>query len=264
MMGHVPVNITVKARSGEMSRALETMEAAYARAQSLIEKLSEYELTSEISCLNRNAGKKFCGLSEETVKLLQIAQEIREKTGGAFDIRFPSPNLQGKQGLILLLVNEGKLANPQTKIGIASLAKGYILDQMAQIFESQNLEAIVDAGGDIRASGGPWKVAIQIPGRAYGENSKPFTIRNEALTTSGNYENERNIVDPKSSMPIERKGAVSVIAPQATLANALSTAFYVLGEQKSEEILQKFPGIEMIWLNPQGQITRYGRRTLTP
>lgn len=256
MMGHVPVHISLRTSSQNQDKALGASEAAYTLAQTLENKFSEYKPTSEISCLNQNAGKKFCSLSEDTVKLLNFAQEINQKTKGAFDIRFPSLSEAGKKGMILLLVNEAKLSDSQTRIGIASLAKGYILDQMIELIQTQGFEAIVDAGGDIRTSGGPWKVAIQIPGADYGRNTKMFEIKNQALTTSGNYENPKNVIDPQSSKPIQNKNAVSVIANNATLANALSTALYVLGPEGNKIILQNFPGIQILWVNEKGKIKK--------
>ncbi len=256
MMGHVPVNISIRTSNQNEEKALQASEEAYTLAQKLENKLSEYNSSSEISCLNQKAGKDFCTLSEETVRLLNLAQEINQKTEGAFDIRFPSLSEAGKKGMILLLVNEGKLANSQTRIGIASLAKGYILDQMVELLQTKGFEALVDAGGDIRASGGPWKVAIQIPGEDYGKNTSVFKIKDQALTTSGNYENEKNIVDPKTSKPIQSKNAVSVIATNATLANALSTALYVLGSSGNKIIHQNFSDIQIFWVNERGKIKK--------
>lgn len=256
MMGHVPINITLKTQKTEQDKAIAATELAYEKAKELETKLSEYDSNSEISCLNKNAGKNFCALSKETIQLLNLAQEINQKTRGAFDIRFPSLSQRGKNGMILLLVNEGKLADPQTRIGIASLSKGYILDQMIELIQTQGFEAIVDAGGDIRTSGGPWKVAIQIPGAEYGRNTKMFKIKNQALTTSGNYENPKNVIDPQSSKPIQNKNAVSVIANNATLANALSTALYVLGPEGNKMILQNFPGIQILWVNEKGKVKK--------
>lgn len=256
MMGHVPVTITVKTNKNNLNKAIETTEEAYTLAQSLENKLSEYNPNSEISCLNREAGKKYCPLSPDTVFLLNLAQEINQKTKGAFDIRFPSQSKQGKEGIILLLVNEAKLNHPQTRIGIASLAKGYIIDQIVEFLKSKGFDALVNAGGDIRATGGPWKVAIQIPGADYGKNTKPFILNNQALTTSGNYENEKNIIDPKTSIAIENKSAVSVIAPNTTLANALSTALYVLGPEENKLILDHFPEIKILWINENGTVIK--------
>lgn len=257
LMGHVPVNISIKTSPENKENVLLATDEAYKKAQEIETKLSSYNPDSEISCLNQKAGKSYCSLSEETVKLLNFAQELRQKTEGAFDIRFASPTPQGKNGMILLLVNEGRLANPATQIKIDSLAKGYILDQMIEVLQSKGFEnALVDAGGDIRASGGPWKVSIQIPDAAYGKNTKPFEIRNQALTTSANYENSKNVVDPANLKPVVRKESVSVIANSATLANGLSTALYVLGPTKDALIKNNFPGIQIFWVNQKGEIKK--------
>lgn len=257
MMGHVPVIVSIKTNKINQNKAIETTEEAYTIAQALENKLSEYNVDSEISCLNREAGKKYCSLSSDTLYLLNLAQVINQKTKGAFDIRYPSKSKQGKSGSILLIANEAKLNNSQTRIGIASLSKGYILDRMAETFQSKGFEALINAGSDIRAIGGPWKVSIQIPGSDYNHHSSNLEIKNAALTSSGNFENKNNIIDPKTSLPIQNKNAVSVLAPMATLANALSTSLYVMGPQGNKLILDNFPGTKIFWINEKGNTTNH-------
>ncbi len=257
-MGHVPVNITVKTSPEQKQKALNATDKAYTRAREIEAKISEYQKTSDVTCLNQNAGKRSCPLSLETTWILQSSLELAHLTQGAFDVRFPSLSEKGRKAPILLLVNEGELTDKNTRIGLASMGKGFILDQMLEVLRAQGFaESLIDAGGDIRAGAGRWKVAIQIPKQAYGKNTKTFFISEQALTSSGNEENPRNILDPRTLTPIHREESVSVIAPTAAFANALSTAFYVLGPIASEKILPRLEGVEMIWINTKGELKSY-------
>jgi len=253
-MGHVPVSISIRTDPQNKQKALEATEGAYQVAEKIESKISEYQSTSEISCLNQKAGKNYCKLSPETLGLLRAALEIMDKTDQAFDIRFASLSEKARKAPLLLLVDEAKLSNTETRIGLASLGKGYILDQMVDFLQSKGFETVlVDAGGDLKAGNGKWKVAIQVPGAAYGKNTPSFLLSHQALTTSANYENSKNIIDPRSLKPVLRHSSVSVFAKEAALANALSTALYVLGEEKSAEILAQFPNIKIIWTYPDGK-----------
>ena len=262
-MGHVPVNVTIQTSPDQKEKALAASEEAYQLAQSLEKKISEYQSDSEISCLNRQAGKAACLLSPETLGLLKFGMEMTEKTQGAFDLRFGSLSTQGRQGAIIFEENRVRLADRATRIGVGSIGKGLIIDALIEFFRSKGFsKALVDAGGDLRALGGPWKVAIQTPGAATGEISKIFEIRDQALATSGNYEQPGHLVDPRTGTKVIREASVTVIADRHVLANGLSTAFYVMGEEESAVLLQKFPGVQMIWTLAKGVTHRYGPYSL--
>ncbi|MFO1518317.1 MAG: FAD:protein FMN transferase [bacterium] len=255
LMGHVPVNVTIQTSSERKKEALEASEEAYSLAQSIEKKISEYQPDSEISCLNRMAGKGSCRLSDETLSFLKEGKSLSDLTGHAFDLRFASLSAAGRKGEILLEGHQGRLAHPDTRLGVGSIGKGMILDAMIEFLKSRGFTAaLVDAGGDLRALGGPWKVAIQKPGAPPGTFSKVFEIRDRAIATSGNYEQPGHISDPRTGEKITRNLSVTVIADRHVLANAVSTAFYVMGEEESRKYLPQFSGILILWAFPDGKI----------
>src|SRR5262245_23912008 len=71
LMGHVPVNVSIRTNSREKSRALGASEAAYRLARHIESRISEFQPDSDTSCLNRNAGKSSCPVSPETLELLK-------------------------------------------------------------------------------------------------------------------------------------------------------------------------------------------------
>ena len=258
MMGHVPVSVILRTTADLREKALEATEKAYEIAEKIERKISEYQPNSEISCLNQNAGKRSCTISQETYEILNQSLEMTQKTESAFDIRFASLSNAGRVAPILLQPHRARLTHSDARIGVAAIGKGYILDAMLQMLKKQGFQqALIDGGGDIQASGGPWKVAIQVPGRSPHELSRKFEINDQALATSGNYEQAGNVRDPRTLEKVVRSSSVSVIAPTLTLANALTTAFYVMGEKMSLSYLSKFPGIQLFWADPDGKVRHY-------
>jgi thiamine biosynthesis lipoprotein len=259
LMGHVPVNITIRTQPGLKEKALEASEEAYKLAQEIEGRISEYQPTSEVSCLNQKAGKASCSLSRDTLDLLKQAIEISKKTDHAFDIRFASPTSQGRKAPLIFEENsKTRLARTDTRIGVGAIGKGFIIDAMLDFLKSKGFqEALVDGGGDLRAIGGPWKVAIQQPEGVPGTLAKVLEISDKALATSGNYEQEGHILDPRTGKKVLRSASVTVIANNLTFADALATAFYVLGEQESITFLRKFPGVQMIWTEKDGKTKTY-------
>ena len=259
MMGHVPVNVTIRTSPDLKEKALETSEEAYRLAKKLEGKISEYRPDSEISCLNRAAGKAPCEVSPETLELLRFGLSLSDRTGHALDLRFASPSAAGRRGAVRFPDAEHAfLPHPDTRLGVGSIGKGLILDSMIDLIRSKGFNtALVDAGGDLRALGGPWKVAIQKPGAPPGETAAVFEITDRALATSGNYEQPGHILDPRTGKKVLRDQSVTVIADRHILANALSTAFYVMGEAESVQVLKKFPEVRMIWADPDGATRSY-------
>ncbi len=261
MMGHVPVNVTVKTDPALKEKAIEATEKAYKKAQEIESKISEYQPSSEISCLNQRAGKKSCKISRETFELIKRAVEISQKVDHAFDLRFGSLTQKGREGKISIHSNNSvTLAHPDTRIGVGAIGKGFIIDAMVEVLQKNGFgNILVDGGGDLRALGGPWKVAIQRPGGRPDELTKVFNIRDLSLATSGNYEQEGHIRDPRTGKKIIRDQSVSVFGENLTLADALATAFYVLGEKESQTTLKKFKNMQMIWTDKSGDVRMYGR-----
>jgi thiamine biosynthesis lipoprotein len=96
----------------------------------------------------------------------------------------------------------------------------------------------------IAVIGDGWRVGIQGP-RVQGLGSRKIigvvVLNNgDALSTSGQYEQPGHIVDPRSGKPADKCLSVTVVAKDAALADALSTAVFVLGPADGWQLLEKF------------------------
>lgn len=166
--------------------------------------------------------------------------------------------------------------NTAVALDLGGIAKGYAIDRSIAVLKAHGIHhALVNAGGDLRVIGRkgdqPWRVGIQHPrdpNRVIATSDWPAEDNNDlSMVTSGDYERfflhqERryhHILDPKSGYPAESGLlSVSVQAQNATLADALSTAFFVLGEERTQSILSRFKGIEILlvrqdlshWMSP--------------
>jgi thiamine biosynthesis lipoprotein len=121
----------------------------------------------------------------------------------------------------------------------------------------------INAGGDLyvggcNPEGAPWKVGIRHPRR---ENAVIYELSasNQAVCTSGDYERGSHILDPRTGEAAESTASATVIAPNAMLADALSTAAFVLGPADGIRLLDHM-GVDGLVLTPELQ--RYETRGL--
>jgi thiamine biosynthesis lipoprotein len=147
-------------------------------------------------------------------------------------------------------------AHPALTVDLGAIAKGYAIDRAAEVLRRAGIEsAAINAGGDIRLIGDhgarPWRIAIQHPR----DSARPLAtleLADAAVVTSGDYERffeqdgvrYHHIFDPRTGYPAGRCQSVTVVAPSAALADALSTAVFVLGPEEGFALLQRFPEAE--------------------
>ena len=106
---------------------------------------------------------------------------------------------------------------------------------------------LVEVGGEIRAAGvngrgEPWRIAIEVPALARGQVQKVIELNDHGVATSGDYRNyfERDglryshTIDPRTGYPIShRLASVTVVADDAAEADALATAYMVMGVEQA-------------------------------
>ena len=234
--------------------------------------MSTYIGDSELSLLNRQPAGTDFELSAQLFSVLKLAQSISQETNGAFDITVgPLVNLWGfgpdgrittapsaeKIDLIrqrvnyqyIQLSNQRLNKNRDVYIDLSAIAKGYAVDLIAQLLESEGIESyLVEIGGELRAKGlkpdaGPWKIAIEAPESALQRSvQRIIAVKDVGIATSGDYRNYfeqdgvrfSHTIDPATAQPIKHNlASVTVLAPSAAKADAVATAMMVMGYDKA-------------------------------
>ena len=267
-------------------------EAALDCIDDLEDQLSVYRDHSEVSRLNAKAGKGSVEVEARLFDLLELAAELTRRTQGAFDIatgalikawgfykregRVPTPMersaAMAKTGTRFLAFDRDKRTvrylRPGLEINLGGIGKGYALDRAAEVLvqDWRTTSALLHGGrSSVRAIGTPpgqdrgWPVAIKHP---WDEKRQLGTIylNGTALGTSAatfqhfEYNGRKlgHLLDPRTGWPAEGVDQVSVVAPTAAEADALSTAFFVLGVEPTARFCQTRPDVGVVIL-PAGQ-----------
>ncbi len=156
--------------------------------------------------------------------------------------------------------------DPRISFDFNAIAQGYSVDLIAELLDGLGVEHfIVDIGGEIVArnrkpDGSPWRVGIETPSETKDDERKVetvITLENKGLSTSGSYrkyfeqDGKRfsHSIDPKTGYPVQHSLiSVTVLAENAAIADAYSTAFMVMGLEMSLEIMDYLGGIEAFFI----------------
>ena len=242
--------------------------------------MSTYIKDSELSLINssKSTGSQF--ISPDLYKVISTAQEVSRLSDGALDITVgPLVNLWGfgidkmsyqapeaediKQALGNIgydkLVLTGRLKTlsktlPGISIDLSSLAKGYAVDEVANILDQQGVtNYMVEIGGELHLKGKNlqgenWRIAVEKPTAEKRELQRVLSITDIAMATSGDYRNffeqdgQRfsHTIDPRTGYPITHKlASVTVLSDTTMKADAWATALMVLGPEEGYKIAEQ-------------------------
>ncbi len=158
-----------------------------------------------------------------------------------------------------------RLTDPESSLDVGAIAKGYAAQELADYATELGItSALISVGGNVVAVGGkpdntPWCIGIEDPA---GEEQYLFTvnIRDRAVVTSGNYQRYytvdgvryHHLIDPDTLYPAEYMTSVSVIGPDSGMADALSTALFLMPPEEGREFLKTVSGYEAAWILKDG------------
>ena len=243
---------------------------------------------SVISKVNRNETVE---LDSIFIDNFRIAQEAAELSNGYFDptaawgFSYKSGDSLTPQLIDSLRelvdyrkirLEDGKVVkdNPAMTLDFNAIAQGYTSDLIAAFLDSKGIENyLVDTGGEIMARGGkpngkPWIVGIEKPAENKDSEQVVQTrvaLHDKGLVTSGSTRKyvERNgkryshCIDPKTGYPVEHNVlSVTVLAQNATWADALASICMVMGLEQSLPLIQGMEGVEAyyIFMNDDGEL----------
>lgn len=275
MMG---TQITVQAVGGDEAARAAAIEEAYAAFAEIDRLMSNYRDDSELSRVNRRAAEEAVTVSEPLMAVLAAAEDVSRKSGGAFDVsvgplvklwgfhdkqaRVPSaeelqrvrPLVDFKNIALDRKASTVRFARAGVEIDLGGIAKGFAVELAASVLRRAGLAGLIDAGGNQYLLGHPpgkaaWSIGLRDPqfaGKLLGVLDAPegsvSTSAAYASFLTANGRRYGHILDPRSLQPSEASLSVTVVSPDATLADALSTAAYVLGPQQGLKLIESYPG----------------------
>lgn len=258
--------------------------------------MTVYREYSDLLDINRQAAEQPVVVERRLFGLVQQACEICVATDGAFDPtsqplvrlwrecrdqnRIPTDDevsaaldLTGIEHVMFDYAMESvRFDRPGVELNLNGIGKGYALDRAAEVlFENDVSEWLLHGGrssvlarGDHNGLGG-WPVGIGNP--LFRETRlATLVLKDQAMGTSGSgtqffrVEGRRfgHILDPRTGWPVDDMLSVTVLAPSAALADALATAFFVLGVENAQKCCDTLEGVGAI-LIPKPQRGRHLR-----
>jgi thiamine biosynthesis lipoprotein len=257
--------------------------------------LTVYRTTSEISRLNRIAAQAPVPVESPLFCLLQLCDGLARTTGGAFDItagplikawgffrragRVPGDDeLAAARSVVGMhhvaldrQLRSVRFDRPGVEINLGSIGKGYALDRAVECLRERwkVSSALLDGGtSSLVAIGVPpddpggWEIGLKHPWQSC--RLARLRLRDRALATSGATHqhfayNDRklgHVLDPRTGRPAEGIALAAALAPTAAQADALATAFYVLGIDGTERYCAEHPEVSAMILpdDPDAQL----------
>ena len=280
--------ITAEIWHEDTARAEQLLAAVMTEMRRIEQAFSPYIETSELSVLNRDAPAGWVAASDEMLDLLAKSARVSELTDGAFDITYASVGryYDYRQGsrpdddLIaetLAAINyehvqidwrqrRVRFAHPAVYVDLGGIAKGHAVDRCIALLAAAGIEqASVSAGGDSRILGDrrgqPWNVGIADP-RRDNEMTALLPLMDTAVSTSGDYERfyeadgvrYHHILDPSTGDSARNSMSVTILGPEATLTDALSTSVFVMGPEQGLALIDRLDGIDAIVIDASGRM----------
>ncbi|GAB4039694.1 FAD:protein FMN transferase [Spirosoma jeollabukense] len=247
--------------------------------------LTTYSDDSQTNQINANAGIRPVPVDEEVFALIERSLRLSALTQGAFDITYGSidkrlwnfdttltalPDPKTARQLVRLInyrnvVLDAKqrtvfLRERGMRIGFGGIGKGYAAEQAKRVLRQRGVESgIVNAAGDLttwgtQPNGQPWTIGIADPDQAKQQAFSYLVISDMAVATSGSYEKYALIngkryahtIDPKTGYPVSGIKSVTIIAPNAELADALATPVLVMGVRVGLNLINQMRQIACI------------------
>jgi len=263
------------------NNCIETAIGEIARIEKL---LTTYDENSQLSLINKQAGIAPVKVDKEVVELIERAKKISDITQGAFDISYGSidkklwnfdksmtalPDEETAKNLVRLINYKNIFTDIQNqtvflkekgmRIGFGGIGKGYAAERAKYLLQQNGVESgIVNAAGDLTTwgkhpDGKPWTIGIANPDSVRDAFSW-MDITNMSVATSGNYEKfvviggkkYSHTINPKTGMPVQGIKSVTIISPNAEIADAFATPVMVMGIKVGLNMVNQIKGLGCI------------------
>jgi len=258
-----------------------------------IEKLfTTFDESSQTNLINRNAGIAPVKVDREMYDLIERSKKISALTQGAFDITYGSidkrlwnfdktmtslPDPQTAKQLVRLINYRNVILDEKNcsvflkekgmRIGFGGIGKGYAAEKAKTLLQQKGVKSgIINAAGDLTAwghqpNGKPWTIGIADPNTTKQAFSF-LEITNTSIATSGNYEKfilidgkkYSHTIDPKTGLPVRGIKSVTIICPNAEIADAMATPVMIMGIKTGLDMLNQMKGVAGIIIDDNDKI----------
>jgi FAD:protein FMN transferase len=277
----------------DSAQVRQAMTQALGEMKRLEAMLSEWRDDSEVGKINSNP-EQWVHVGPETFAVISRALSEGKVSGGTFDITFQAMSDVWKFGsaadVTPRVPSKAEIARRRAlvdyrtveldpaaravrlpkahKIGLGGIAKGYIVDRAAFVLKQAGVQAfLVQAGGDLygagrKPDGSPWISAIRDPRGPEGSSFAAIELTDHAFSTAGDYArsytigNRRyhHIIDPRTGYPATASRSVTVWADDATTADAVDDAVFILGPEAGLKLVEATPGVGVVIVDKDNKV----------
>ncbi len=272
--------------------ANEKIDMAIAEIKRIEKLLTTFDDNSQTNQINKQAGINAVKVDKEVFDLIQRSLKISGITDGAFDITYGSVDKRfwnfDKTMVVLpdeatakstvklinyrnIILNAAEctvmLKEKGMRIGFGGIGKGYAAEMAKAVLKKEGVTSgIVNASGDLttwglQANNKPWTIGIANPDNAH----LPFSYMNitdMAVATSGNYEKYVNIngkkyshtINPKTGLPVTGIKSVTIISPNAEIADAMATPVTIMGIKAGINLINQIQHLACIIIDDNNNI----------
>ena len=268
---------------------------------------NDYDGIVNVKTINDNAGKAPVTVDDKILGMLELAQQMYDTTGGKLNIAMGSvlniwhnyreaaeatetdadnklPGMDELEAAAqhcdinnVIIDEDAKtvyLADPDMRLDVGSVGKGYAVEMVCQAAEARGLtSALVSVGGNLRAigtkpDGSQWTGGVENPWNAsdlYTSSSMlsgAINMSDMALVTSGDYQRYfvvdgkryHHLIDPDTLFPSTYFNGVTVLCSDSGLADCLTTGLFCQPLEDGLKIVESLDGVEAMWCTPDQQI----------
>ena len=254
--------------------------------------LTTFDESSQTNLINRNAGIAPVHVDREVLELIKRSKRIAALTQGAFDITYGSidkklwnfdstmtslPDAETAKQMVRLINYRNVILDEDNctvflkekgmRIGFGGIGKGYAAERAKWVLQQKGVQSgIVNAAGDLTAwgyqpNGKPWTIGIADP-NATRQAFSYLEITNTSIATSGNYEKfvmidgkkYSHTIDPKTGLPVRGIKSVTIISPNAEIADAMATPVMIMGTKVGIDMINQIKGLACIIVDDNDEV----------